>query len=284
MRTGGFAQNARTLIKTLSPKPILRWREASYFRKYGEFELRLAKPLCEATRDSIDVGANNGAYVHFMQRYSKRVIAFEPVPWLAEQLRRKFPSHVIVRQMALSNRNESAVLHIPLIDGEPDAGLAALDFPPRDNGNAVEIEVQKRMLDDIYDGDLGFMKIDVEGHEHAVLEGATRTIDRCQPNVLMEIEERHAPGGLGRVRAFFERLGYQGYFVYRASLSEIANFNAQSLQREDNIVGFGCGTARMTYGDYVNNFIFIPGHGVGVTVARIESILKRARGIFASRY
>ena len=38
---------------------------------------------------------------------------------------------------------------------------------------------------------VGFIKIDVEGHEHAVLEGATKTIKRNMPNLLVEMEEKH---------------------------------------------------------------------------------------------
>src|SRR5579862_3603015 len=99
MRSSQLKRETLDLIKKVSPKPLLRWREAAYFRRYGEFELRLVAPLCDADRDAIDVGANFGAYVHFMRRSSRRVYAFEPVPWLAEQLTRKFPSRVIVRNV-----------------------------------------------------------------------------------------------------------------------------------------------------------------------------------------
>lgn len=42
-----------------------------------------------------------------------------------------------------------------------------------------------------------FLKVDVEGFEPNVLEGATRTIDKSRPSMLLEIEDRHI-GRYGR--------------------------------------------------------------------------------------
>ncbi len=38
---------------------------------------------------------------------------------------------------------------------------------------------------------IDFMKIDVEGYESSVLEGAEETLEKCRPKMLMEIEQRH---------------------------------------------------------------------------------------------
>ena len=52
------------------------------------------------------------------------------------------------------------------------------------------IEVPMATLDSSYEGEVGFIKIDVEGHEQAVLDGAVQTIRRCRPRLLVEIDER----------------------------------------------------------------------------------------------
>jgi FkbM family methyltransferase len=278
-------RDVKSLIQSISPPPILRWREARYFHKYGEVELRLVGPMCDADRDSIDVGANLGAYVHFMRRWSRLVLAFEPVPWLAELLSRKFPSRVVVRDLALSDRNGTALLHIPVARDGPDPGLAALDrsFGPM-GSSRIDLEVTTRRLDDAYAGNLGFMKIDVEGHEQAVLDGAAGTIERCRPNVLVEIEERFAPDGVGRARKFFDAIDYGGYFVDQGSLKEIDNFDARSMQREENIAGFAAGIERRKFPGYVNNFIFIPRTSVRDIVPAIGKILgKEKTGGWRSR-
>jgi len=273
MHRSQLKQEMLGFIRRMSPQPIQQWREAVYFRRYGEFELRLVKPLCDADRDSIDVGANLGAYIHFMRRSAKLVYAFEPVPWLARMLARKFTARVIVRDIALSNENGTAVLRVPVVDGQPECGLSSLASGANfGTSEQMELRVTTSRLDDVYDGRLGFLKIDVEGHEQAVLEGASRTLDRSHPNLLVEIEERFAPGRVRETRSFLEGLGYRGYFVSRGLLHEIESFDPASMQRLDDISGFGAGQERTRYSAYVNNFIFIHRSAVNETLPRIQAL------------
>src|SRR5215208_1695978 len=91
---GGIYREARQALRSLSPQALLNWREARFYGRYGEVELHLLEFLCRPDQDAIDVGANDGCYVHFLRRYARRVIAFEPMPSLADTLRRKFPRNV----------------------------------------------------------------------------------------------------------------------------------------------------------------------------------------------
>ena len=278
MRGVGLENSVRSLIRTMSPKLVRRWREASYFRRYGEFELRLVAPLCQADCDSIDVGANLGAYVHFMRRSSRLVYAFEPVPWLAQELARKFPSQVIVRNLALSDENGVATLQVPLVDGQPEAGLASLALSARrGSGEIMQLRVPVCRLDDAYDGRVGFLKIDVEGYEQAVLNGAGCTIERCRPNVLVEIEERFEQGCIDRTTRFFTEIGYQGYFVNHGALKRIEDFDPALMQRREDIAGFAAGIERRRFSGYINNFIFIDQMRQRETLARIDAVLAREK-------
>jgi FkbM family methyltransferase len=246
------------LARELSPAVLRRWREARYFRRHGEVELGLVEMLCHWDRDAIDVGAHLGAYIHFMRRAARLVYAYEPVPWLAEELRGKFPSRVIIRNLALSNANGTAVLHIPSRQGRLEPSLAKLDRPKEDGAEKwVDFRVERCRLDDHYAGEVGFLKIGVEGHEQEVLQGTRETIDRCRPNILVEIEERFAPGQVMRVRRFFAALGYRGYFLDHGVLREIESFDAASMQRPEDIAGFAAGMERARFSSYINNFIFI---------------------------
>ena len=78
----------------------------------------------------------------------------------------------------------------------------------------------------LYEGDVGFIKIDVEGHEQAVLDGAVQTIRRCRPRMLVEIDERLSPGGLARAKAYFRDLDYRGYFVQAGHIEPMSLFSA----------------------------------------------------------
>jgi hypothetical protein len=83
---------------------------------------------------------------------------------------------------------------------------------------------------------LRFMEIDVEGHEHAVLEG--RSHDRTMPSECVDGNRGTAHSGRPRPSARFLRaIGLSGLLRAPGSLSEIADFNAQFLQREEAAAG-----------------------------------------------
>ena len=79
-------------------------------------------------------------------------------------------------------------------------------------------------LDDVLDGDIGFIKIDVEGHELSVLEGASSLIERCRPVLLIECEERHNPGGPAALFRHLKKAGYIGRFLREGIICDIGEF------------------------------------------------------------
>src|SRR5690349_13481594 len=100
----GLLHDTRASLRALSPQWLLNWREARFYARYGEVELHLLDILCDPDRDGIDVGGNDGAYVHFMRHYCKTVHTYEPEPALAEGLITKFQhANVVVHRMALSD-------------------------------------------------------------------------------------------------------------------------------------------------------------------------------------
>ena len=64
-----------------------------------------------------------------------------------------------------------------------------------DSVGVVEKTVACRRLDDVAEGimNLGFVKIDVEGFEGAVLAGASRTLSVVRPIIQLEIGRAHTP-------------------------------------------------------------------------------------------
>src|SRR5215211_1364266 len=88
---GGVYREARQALRSLCPQALLNWREARFYGRYGEVELHLLEFLSSRDKDAIDVGANDGSYVHYLRRHARRVIAFEPMPILAHAMHTKFP-------------------------------------------------------------------------------------------------------------------------------------------------------------------------------------------------
>ncbi len=182
---------------------------------YGSRDLWLIPFLCHKSRRSIDIGAADGLYTKIMVKYSQDVIAFEPNPVSYQRLTRRFPS-LWCENCALSSTVKSAALRVPVVNGIPYRGYGTME-----NANRLlefsafpvqEISIPSRTLDSYKLSNIGFVKIDVEGHEWEVLTGARSTIAESRPNFMIEIEERHCKGNFIKVNEFFQELGYSGSF------------------------------------------------------------------------
>jgi FkbM family methyltransferase len=257
---GGVYREARQALRSVCPQGLLNWREARFYGRYGEVELHLLEFLCLRDKDAIDVGANDGSYVHYLRRHARRVIAFEPMPSLADALRVKFRHGVDIRSIALSDHAGTVELHMPVVDGVTVTGCSTVS--PTASATYPDhraIEVPMATLDSVYKGDVGFIKIDVEGHEQAVLDGAIQTIRRCRPRLLVEIDERLAPGGLLRAKAYFRDLDYRGYFVQAGHIEPMSLFSASVMQNPANLPDLTAPLQqRQRFGRYIYNFIFLP--------------------------
>lgn len=172
----------------------------------------------------IDVGANIGittAELCALVGELGTVWAIEPFPPNLSRLRELKEANDLRRLQivagALSDHREQARLRVP-IDGS--SGHASL-VDATESGRVIDIEAWP--LDDLVQrrnptGRLSFVKIDVEGHELRVLEGALGTLQRHHPAVLCEFNDAAlAKAGslwlslLGR----FEELGYEPVAVYK---------------------------------------------------------------------
>ena len=230
---------------------VLAWRIGCF-----DPELRLLCYLCDRTRVSIDVGASIGSYTVHLLNHSSRCYAFEPRPDAAAYLVRRLAAasnpRLRVEVVALSDRAGSAQLRIPA--GE--AGRSSIERAnPVERMGAVEVHtVRTRRLDDYEDIEpVGCIKIDVEGHEDAVLRGARRMLLRDHPSLIVEIEERHKRNSVSTVSGFLGELGYQGFFVHRHRLNPVETFRVEDHQDASRIASGDVNGDR-----YVNNFLFLP--------------------------
>jgi FkbM family methyltransferase len=181
--------------------------------RWGDPHLHLVGSLCRPDKLAIDIGANCGDYTYVLRRTARACIAFEPNPILADLLRRRFPRDVIVLPHAVSDQRSRQTLRIPQLDGEENFGRATIE-PINQFERFRSLAVETVRLDDMALTDIGLVKIDVEGHEKAILDGALDTLRRERPNLLIELEERHHPGIARQVFGLLEPLGYHGLFLW----------------------------------------------------------------------
>lgn len=231
---------------SLIPGPLYiryrAWKETSR----GEPEVALLPFLVDRGRNAIDAGANKGVYTHFISKLARHTYAYEPNPKMFAILRRNIGGGVTASPVALADTTGEAVLRIPYSKrghsnqgGTLRSGEVAEEFTP--------VTVATARIDDLGLGDIGFIKIDVEGFEDAVLRGARRTIERDRPTILVEIEEKHTQRPIeDDLRAIVD-LGYQGLFLGEAGiLRPLSAFDPVRNRR-----GLAAG--------YVFNFVFLPG-------------------------
>lgn len=237
-----------------------------------EIEMRLLPALCDPAREAIDVGANIGLYAAALVPLASRVIAIEPHPRLAGVLRSLPADRVEVRE-AIVTRDGGGQheLEVDLVDHREADALGHIADGPQREGTR-RFAVPTLCLDDFADRPVGFVKIDVEGHELAALEGATALIEKQRPIFLVEAEARHRAAAPGDIFAYFAERDYVGFFARAGQMNPVSEFSS-SLQEERNLEGYGTREAA----DYVNNFVFLPAEANWrATVARCDAILAEA--------
>ena len=101
-----------------------------------------------------------------------------------------------------------------------------------ENNKFESYRVRAEKLDNLIKKEnIGFIKIDVEGHEKNVLIGAEQIIKKCKPNLLIEIEERHTNDKVQNTINFINDFGYNSFFSDGKNLIEtkkLDNFNTKN--------------------------------------------------------
>ncbi len=229
-------------------RPLVRRWYRSQVERDGEPELAWLRRLVGPGQVALDIGANLGIYSYELSRLGVRVIAFEPNPQVAAVLRSMALAGAEVCEIALSDHEGSAELSIPTEGG--GFGLATIGELKSYNGPLTRVRVRAARLDSLTLPSVDFIKIDVEGHEEAVLAGARDLIARDAPSLLVEVEERHNPGAIKRISTMMENVGYSGYYLYDGRWQSLASFEPDIHQRAE----FDAATRRAT--DYVNKLSF----------------------------
>lgn len=200
------AKPAERLLPAPWIMPALAWAA-----HYDEPELGALARIVPTGLTAVDVGAADGVYTWYLSRLASFCVAFEANPESANRIRRRVPS-ATVYAVALSDGEGETCLRIPVVKGVPLEGWATIEaenrFGPLDSQDVRSRPVALRTLDSYVLQNVGFIKIDVEGHELAVLRGAADTIHRWRPTILIEVEDRHRAGAVESVQTWFQQAGY----------------------------------------------------------------------------
>jgi FkbM family methyltransferase len=139
-----------------------------------------------------DIGANCGQYASEVRShgYMGRIVSFEPLSVSHSRLvetSKIDPQWIAADRIALGPRRNSALMNIAGNNGEASSFLPMLDACTKAAPEAAYVGTEMVSifpLDEIapkyaHAGDHLFLKLDVQGFESAVLDGAPRTLDRA---------------------------------------------------------------------------------------------------------
>ena len=157
--------------------------------------------LVDRQDETLDIGANVGYFTSLLAARSAHVQAFEPHPELRSVLERNvarwLTHNVTVDACAVSDHRGVARLTVPssYASNNGTATLEDSSCPGSDHdaqredgiGVVTDFEVDRVPLDDVIGDPIGLVKVDVEGHELAVLRGAERALtDRLIRDIVFE--------------------------------------------------------------------------------------------------
>lgn len=165
---------------------------------FGDFDPKITWVLERVLRpgDSVvDIGANAGVVTLCAAKLvgpSGSVHSIEPQPALAALLKRSAAlngfEHVQVHELALSEQDGFHDLWIP----KGLRGQATLEATLREGGSAIRVPTRRAgdFLAETTTGRPRLVKIDVEGHEAAVIHGAREYLQTSGPDVFLFEEHR----------------------------------------------------------------------------------------------
>lgn len=157
--------------------------------RYDRLTFQVIQRLLRPDAFCIDVGCHTGAILEKMMECAPqgKFWGFEPLPHLYKQLRRQYrQANVRLFDTALSDRAGNVDFNYVV----SNPGYSGLQRRRYDRPKEIErtIRVQTERLDALLGPEekVDFMKIDVEGAELQVLQGALQTIRRHQPAIVFE--------------------------------------------------------------------------------------------------
>lgn len=192
------------------PHDVYVGRSIANYGEYSEEEARLFQTLLRPGMTALDVGANIGYFSVVMSKALGplgKVYAFEPQRLLYRILCANLAINGCTNascHMAAAGRRQGRIL-VPDLDYSEELNYGGVCA-----GNCgAGVDTPVMAIDDLTLDACHFVKVDVEGMERQVLEGAVRTIERFQP--VLWVENDRAENSRDLVE-FIYSIGYEAFW------------------------------------------------------------------------
>jgi len=174
------------------------FRRVIFYKTYESELSKIVLKYLDRSRDVIDVGANAGFFsVLFAKEIvGKRVLAIEPTKSALMRLHKNIEINCLQKSITVFEgvaSNSDVPIQMKVIEGKCEYSTIGEMMHPSISGEKYGLEeVSSSTLDDLierYSIDPGFIKIDVEGSEHLVFDGARRMLEKCRPIIISELSD-----------------------------------------------------------------------------------------------
>lgn len=205
-------------------------RSLDIYGEFSELEAKIFEQMVGPNHVVIEVGANIGAHtVHLAKLVGPQgsVIAFEPQRVIFQMLCANVAMNELfnVQTFHAAAGQHMGILKLPPLDYAAEENFGGVSL----NSEAMGEDVTVMALDVLPLSSLHLIKIDAEGMESAVLEGARRLIAKHRPFLYVENDRKDKSADLIRL---IEALGYRMWW-HLPRLFNPDNF----FQYPDNIFG-----------------------------------------------
>jgi FkbM family methyltransferase len=198
------------------------------YSQFGFKEIQMGIDLLAKSRKrngegvlALDCGANIGVlsieWARFMQNWGS-VLCFEPQEKIYYALCGNLILNNCMNTKALNVAvgAKTEIIKIPFLDHSKSANFGGFELKNKnheDIGQEIDFEknvvdIQQIRIDDLNLQRLDLLKIDVEGMEMEVLEGAKDTIKQYRPFLIVEIFK----SDISKIKNFFELINYDIYY------------------------------------------------------------------------
>lgn len=184
-----------------------------------------------------DLGGNIGFYTLLANRFitTGKIYSFEPIAFN----RIIFEKHIALNTGLIKNKN---IMILPFAVSDREKEIIFSDNSEQKDGNTYvatspfftasknTINVKCYSIDELVQQGYekpGIIKIDVEGAEYDVLQGAINTLQQYKPAILLATHDCHLPGVKDNCIRFLQEVGY--------TLRHTGNYNKQLAGLDDYI-------------------------------------------------
>ncbi len=206
------------------------------FDCYGEFsekEIELFRQLIRPGDIVLDIGANIGPHtLYFSKAVGQKgiVLAFEPQRIIFQTLCANMALNSVLNVQCFNSAvgEIPGLITVPILDYNVDSNFGGLNLGTSESGEQVPVIP----IDSLNLPRCNFLKIDVEGMEIKVLDGARDTIQKHKPLLYVENDRKENSSALIE---YISTLGYKMY-LHLPPLFNEDNFYKNSTNVFGNIV------------------------------------------------